>query len=195
MTLPSFTKPTRTEAENAVETLIRWMGDNPKREGLIETPARVVRAYEEFSAGYLEDPLEVLRTSSFDGSGYNDMVILRDIRFESHCEHHIIPIIGTISIAYIPNTRVVGISKLARVCDIFAKRLQIQEAMTSSIGDAIDTALEPQGVAVIINAAHECMTTRGVYKPGMNMVTRHFTGAFKKDAVLRGEFLDLVRGH
>jgi GTP cyclohydrolase I len=187
-------KPSRTEAESAVETLIRWMGDNPQREGLIETPARVVRAYEEFSAGYLEDPLEILKTASYDAAGYTDMVILRNIRFESHCEHHIIPIIGTISVAYIPNERVVGISKLARICDVFAKRLQIQEALTSSIGESIENALKPKGVAVFVSGEHECMTTRGVHKTGMSMVTRHFTGAFKTDAILRSEFLDLVRG-
>jgi GTP cyclohydrolase I len=182
-------KPSRAQAEAAVRTLIEWSGDDPMREGLLETPDRVVRAYEEFFSGYGQDPSKILVSSSYDAAGYDDMVVLRDIRFESHCEHHIIPIIGTIHLAYIPDRRVVGISKLARVCDVYAKRMQIQEALTTQIATAIDTALCPRGVAVVVDAAHGCMTTRGVYKPGMSMITRCFTGTFKHDAVVRGEFL------
>ncbi|MFN8694646.1 MAG: GTP cyclohydrolase I FolE [Holosporales bacterium] len=185
-------RPSRAEAESAVETLLRWSGDNPQREGLLGTPDRVVRAFEEYFEGYNEDPTEILKAASYDRAGYDDMVVLRDIRFESHCEHHIAPILGTVYIAYLPDTRVVGISKLARVCDVFAKRLQIQEKLTAEIANAIDTALKPRGVAIVISAGHECMTTRGVYKPGMNMVTRAFTGQFREDATLRREFLDLL---
>jgi GTP cyclohydrolase IA len=185
-------RPNRQEAEQAVKTLIRWAGEDPSREGLLDTPNRVVRSYEEFFAGYAENAADILESTSYDAAGYKDMVVLRNIRFESHCEHHIIPIIGTIHLAYLPDARVVGISKLARVCDLFAKRMQIQEKLTSEIACSIDDALKPKGVAVVISAAHQCMTTRGVYKPGMNMVTRHFTGTFKTDAVLRGEFLNLL---
>ncbi len=188
----SNARPSRDEAEAAARTLLLWTGDNPDREGLLDTPKRLVGAFEEYFEGYRENPLECLLSASFESAGYEDMVILRDIRFESHCEHHIAPIIGKIHLAYIPKTRVVGISKLARVCDVFAKRLQIQEAMTAQIGDTIDTALQPQGVAVVIEGAHECMTTRGVYKPGMSMITRHFTGLFKSDTALRREFLDTL---
>jgi GTP cyclohydrolase I len=184
--------PTRTEAEEAVRTLIRWAGDDPAREGLLETPDRVVRSYEELFQGYRIDPREILHATSYDAGGYDDMVVLRDIRFESHCEHHIIPILGTIHLAYIPDRRVVGISKLARVCDVFAKRMQTQETLTLQIADAINEALEPRGVAVVISGEHECMTTRGVYKPGMNMVTRRFHGLFKTDSVLRQEFLNTL---
>jgi GTP cyclohydrolase IA len=185
-------RPSRAEAEAAVETLLRWTGDDPKREGLVGTPDRVARAFEEFFDGYNHDPAAVLQTASYDGAGYDDMVVLRDIRFESHCEHHISPILGTIHLAYLPGERVVGISKLARVCDVFAKRLQIQEKLTTDIAQAINDALQPRGVGVVITAAHECMTTRGVHKVGLNMVSRCFIGAFKDDAVLRREFLDLL---
>jgi GTP cyclohydrolase IA len=183
----------RREAEQAVRTLLLWAGDDPDREGLTGTPDRVVRAYEEFFAGYAQDPKDFLDAASYDAAGYSDMVLLRNIRFESHCEHHISPILGTIHLAYIPDQRVVGISKLARVCDAYARRLQIQEAMTFQIGDAIHQALAPKGVAVLVEGAHQCMTTRGVYKPGLSMITRHFTGVFKEDSALRREFLDLTK--
>ena len=185
-------RPSRQQAENAVKTLLEWAGDDPSREGLVDTPKRVAKAYEEFFAGYQENPIEILQKSSFDSAGYSDMVILKDIRFESHCEHHISPIIGKVHIAYIPHDRVVGISKLARVCDVYAKRLQIQEAMTESIAHDIDYALKPKGVAVLSIASHECMTTRGVYKPGMSMVTRSFKGEFATDRDTRQEFLQLI---
>lgn len=184
---------TRKQAEEAVRTLLYWAGDDPDREGLLETPDRVVRSYEEFFAGYKENPAEFLRKASYDAAGYTDLVLLKNIRFESHCEHHISPILGHIHLAYLPGARVVGISKLARVCDTFARRLQIQEAMTFQIADALHDALDPRGVAIIVEGAHQCMTTRGVYKPGLSMVTRHFTGVFKTDADLRREFLDLIR--
>ena len=183
----------RREAEEAVRTLLLWAGDDPDREGLVGTPDRVVRAYEEFFAGYEQNPDEFLRSASYDAAGYSDMVLLKNIRFESHCEHHISPILGTIHLAYLPGKRVVGISKLARVCDAYARRLQIQEAMTFQIADALHRALEPKGVAIIVEGAHQCMTTRGVYKPGLSMVTRHFTGVFKEDATLRREFLELLQ--
>jgi GTP cyclohydrolase I len=183
----------RREAEEAVRTLLLWAGDDPDREGLVGTPDRVVRAYEEFFAGYAQNPHDFLRSASYDAAGYSDMVLLKNIRFESHCEHHISPILGTIHLAYIPDQRVVGISKLARVCDAYARRLQIQEAMTFQIADALQDALAPKGVAIVVEGAHECMTTRGVHKTGLSMVTRHFTGVFKDDANLRREFLDLVR--
>jgi GTP cyclohydrolase IA len=182
--------PTRQQAEEAVRTLIRWSGEDPGREGLLDTPDRVVRSYEEFFSGYQHDPKEILQATSYDAAGYDDMVVLRDIRFESHCEHHIIPMLGTIHMAYIPNKRVVGISKLARVCDVYARRMQIQETLTIQIADAINEALEPKGVAIVVSGVHQCMTTRGVYKPGMNMITRRFHGQFKTDASLRKEFLD-----
>ncbi len=185
-------RPTRQQAEQAVRTLLLWTGDDPDREGLIGTPDRVVRAYEEFFEGYTQDPNEFLQTASYEAATYDDMVVLRDIRFESHCEHHISPIIGKIHMAYIPRARVVGISKLARVCEVYAKRLQIQETLTSQIAESIFTALDAKGVAVVVEAAHNCMTTRGVYKPGMDMVTRRFLGDFKTDAQLRQEFLQFV---
>ena len=192
MTFENNRPVTRQQAEAAVRTLLQGTGDNPDREGLIDTPDRVVRAYEEFFAGYDDDPTAVLQSASFDAEGYGDMVILRDIRFESHCEHHISPILGKIHLAYVPHHRVVGISKLARVCDVFAKRLQIQEAMTNGIAQAIDKALNPVGVAVYVQGAHQCMTTRGVHKTNMDMVTRSFLGSFASDADLRREFLDIV---
>lgn len=182
-------RPSRTEAETAVVTLLRWAGDNPTREGLVDTPARVVRAFEEYFQGYNEDPAEILRSASYDHAGYQDFVLLRNIPFESHCEHHISPIIGSISVAYLPDTRVVGISKLVRVCEVFAKRLQIQEKMTAEIAEAINTGLNPRGVAVVIVAEHQCMTTRGVHKKGLSMTSRAFLGEFRDNEVLRREFL------
>ncbi|MFN7902147.1 MAG: GTP cyclohydrolase I FolE [Holosporales bacterium] len=186
-------RPSRAEAEAAVTTLLRWAGDDPKREGLIDTPGRVVRAFEEYFQGYNEDPAEVLRSASYDHAGYEDFVLLRNIPFESHCEHHIAPIIGSVSVAYLPNTRVVGISKLVRVCEVFAKRLQIQEKMTAEIAEAINVGLKPRGVAVVIVAEHQCMTTRGVHKKGLSMTSRAFLGEFKDNEVLRREFLTALQ--
>lgn len=188
------TRPSRDEAEEAVRTLIRWAGDHPEREGLSDTPARVVRSYEEFFAGYKEDAAEMLSRTFEEVDGYDDMVLLRDIRIESYCEHHIVPILGTASIAYFPDRRVVGISKLARVIDIFAKRLQTQETMTAQIADTIQSVLQPRGVALIVDAQHQCMTTRGVHKQGVSMVTTRFTGVFENDQALRDRFL-LQTGH
>ena len=173
-------RPTRDEAEQAVRTLLRWAGDNPEREGLIDTPSRVVRSYEEFFSGYSENPREVLARTFEEVAGYDDWVMLKDIRIESHCEHHMVPIIGKAHIAYVPNGRVVGISKLARVIDIFAKRLQTQETMTAQIADTIEDVLQPHGVALVIDAGHQCMTTRGVKKPDVNTVTSVFRGCFKQ---------------
>ena len=187
------TRPSRAEAEAAVETLLRWMGETPTREGLVETPARVVRAWEEFCAGYGEDPAVLLNSTCEEVEGYDDMVMLRDIRMESHCEHHLVPILGTAHIAYLPDRRVVGISKLARVLDGFARRLQTQETLTAQVADCIQTALQPRGVAVLIDAQHQCMTTRGVHKPEVSMVTTRFTGAFQDDGDLRNRFLTMAR--
>ena len=186
-------RPTRDEAEAAVETLLRWMGESPAREGLADTPARVVRAWEEFCSGYGEDPAALLSSTFEEVEGYDDMVMLRSIRMESHCEHHLVPILGTAHIAYLPDRRVVGISKLARVLDSFARRLQTQETLTAQVADCIQTALQPRGVAVLIDAQHQCMTTRGVHKPDVSMVTTRFTGAFQNDHDLRNRFLDQTR--
>ncbi|MDC3014096.1 GTP cyclohydrolase I FolE [Alphaproteobacteria bacterium] len=184
----SLNKPSREEAEKAVEILLRWAGDNPLREGLLDTPARVVRAYEEFFAGYLEDPEKMLERTFEEVEGYDDMVMLRDIAVQSHCEHHLVPILGKAHIAYLPDKRVVGISKLARVLDSYSKRLQTQETMTSQISNAIQSALKPKGVAILIDAQHQCMTTRGVKKPNVSMITTQFTGEFKKDPLLKDRF-------
>ena len=181
-------KPSRDEAEKAVEILLRWAGDNPLREGLLDTPARVVRAYEEFFAGYLEDPEKMLERTFEEVEGYDDIVMLRDIAVESHCEHHLVPILGKAHIAYLPDKRVVGISKLARVLDSYSKRLQTQETMTSQISNAIQSALKPKGVAILIDAQHQCMTTRGVKKPNVSMITTQFTGEFKNDPLLKDRF-------
>jgi len=186
-------RPTRDEAKAAVETLLRWMGESPAREGLADTPARVVRAWEEFCSGYGEDPAALLSSTFEEVEGYDDMVMLRSIRMESHCEHHLVPILGTAHIAYLPDRRVVGISKLARVLDSFARRLQTQETLTAQVADCIQTALQPRGVAVLIDAQHQCMTTRGVHKPDVSMVTTRFTGAFQDDRDLRNRFLDQAR--
>lgn len=186
------TRPTRAQAEDAVRILIRWAGDDPDREGLVGTPDRVVRSYEEFFGGYGQDPEALLRTTFEETDGYNEMVLLKDIPFESHCEHHMVPIIGVAHIAYLPSSRVVGISKLARVVEAYAKRLQIQEKMTVQIANAIDTVLKPKGVAVVIEAAHECMTTRGVHKPGVSMTTSTMLGAFLSDSSTRREFLAFI---
>jgi len=185
-------KPERAEVEAAIRTIIRWAGDDPGREGLIETPARVVRALEEFFSGYGEDPAEILQKSFEEIDGYDEMVILRDVRFESHCEHHIAPIVGQACVAYVPRGRVVGISKLARVVEAYAKRLQIQERLTAQIANVIDDVLKPQGVGVIVKAMHHCMTTRGVHQPGTDLVTSRMLGCFRDDPLTRQEFLSLV---
>ncbi|MEX2200069.1 MAG: GTP cyclohydrolase I FolE [Dongiaceae bacterium] len=185
-------RPDRTEAEAAVRTLIRWAGDDPDREGLVGTPARVARAYEEFFSGYGIDPVEVLSRTFEETEGYDEMVVLRDIRFESHCEHHMAPIIGRAHIAYLPRRRVVGISKLARLLEIYSRRLQIQEKLTAQIANTIDEVLQPRGVAVVLDAAHQCMTTRGIHKPGSSMVTSRMLGAFRSDASTRREFLSII---
>jgi len=181
--------PLRSQAESAVRTLIRWAGDDPDREGLVDTPARVVRAFSEWFAGYAEDPEELLQRTFEDIAGYDEMVLLRDIDFVSHCEHHMAPVIGRAHIAYLPRNRVVGISKLARLVEIYAKRLQIQERMTTEIAGALDRALNPQGVAVVIEAAHGCMTTRGVHQHNVSMVTSRMIGAFRDQPETRQEFL------
>ena len=185
-------RPSRAEAEAAVRTLIRWAGDDPDREGLAGTPGRVARSYEEFFAGYDSDPVELLKRTFEETDGYDEMVVLRDIRFESHCEHHMVPIIGRAHIAYLPDRRVVGISKLARVVDVYARRLQIQEKMTAQIANVINDVLKPQGVGVIIKAQHHCMTTRGVHKPDTDLVTSRMLGCFRDNALTRQEFLGMA---
>jgi GTP cyclohydrolase I len=187
-------RPSREEAEEAVRTLIRWAGDDPTREGLVGTPDRVVRSYEEFYAGYDEDPVEILKRTFEETEGYDEMVLLRDIRLESHCEHHMVPIIGKAHVAYLPSNRVVGISKLARVVEIYSNRLQIQEKLTAQIANTLQDVLNPRGVGVVIEAAHQCMTTRGVKKPGVTMVTSRMLGAFRDDQSTRREFMALISG-
>ncbi|MDE1181965.1 GTP cyclohydrolase I FolE [Paraburkholderia sp.] len=187
-------RPTREEAEAAVRVLLRWAGDDPKREGLLDTPARVVRSYEEFFAGYAVDPRDILARTFSEVDGYDEMIVLKDIRFESYCEHHMVPIIGRAHVAYLPERRVVGISKLARLVDAFAKRLQIQEKMTVQIADTLSEVLQPKGVGVILEAAHQCMSTRGVHKAGVSMVTSRMLGTFRSDPSTRREFLSIV-GH
>lgn len=191
---PSSGRPTREEAEAAVRILIRWAGDDPTREGLQGTPDRVVRSYEEFFAGYGDDPEQILSRTFEETEGYDELVVLKDIRLESHCEHHLVPIIGRAHVGYLPNRRVVGISKLARVVEAFAKRLQIQEKLTAQIADAIQAVLQPKGVAVIIEAGHQCMSTRGVHKTDVTMVTSRMLGEFRDNPVTRREFLSLI-GH
>jgi len=185
-------RPTRSEAEAAVRTLLQWTGDDPDREGLLGTPARVVRSFEEFFSGYGEDPVAILQRTFEETDGYDEMVVLRDIRFESHCEHHMVPIIGRAHIAYLPRQRVVGISKLARVLEVYSRRLQIQEKLTAQIANTINEVLQPKGVGVVIDASHQCMTTRGVHKPGMSMVTSHMIGTFRSDPRTRREFLAII---
>jgi len=185
-------RPSREEAEQAVRTLIRWAGDDPAREGLRDTPARVVRSYEEFFSGYHEDATQILSRTFSEVDGYDEMIVLNDIRFESHCEHHMAPIIGKAHVGYLPDRRVVGISKLARLVGVYAKRLQIQEKMTVQIADTLRDVLQPKGVAVVIEAAHQCMTTRGVHKPGVALVTSRMLGAFRTNAATRREFLGII---
>lgn len=185
-------RPDRATALEAVRTLLRWAGDDPNREGLRGTPDRVLRAYGEYFSGYGEDPTEILQRTFEEVDGYDEIVLLRDIRFESHCEHHLAPIIGKAHVAYLPRHRVVGISKLARVVEVYAKRLQIQEKMTAQIANTLDEVLQPFGVAVIIEAAHQCMTTRGVHKPGVTMTTSRMLGAFRDDVATRRELLSMI---
>ena len=185
-------RPTREEAEQAVRVLLRWAGDDPEREGLLDTPKRVARAYEEYFVGYGQDPYAILRRTFEETNGYDEMVVLRDIDFRSHCEHHVAPIVGRAHIGYLPDHRVVGISKLARVVDVFARRLQIQEKLTAEIADSIESVLQPRGVGVVIEAAHHCMTTRGVSKEGVLMVTSRMLGAFRTDPKTRREFLSMI---
>jgi GTP cyclohydrolase I len=182
-------RPSRGEAEAAVRTLLRWIGEDPDRPGLRATPGRVASAYEEWFGGYGQDPAEVLRTTFDETGGYDEVVLLRDVAFVSHCEHHLAPIVGRAHVAYLPDRRVVGISKLARVVDVFARRLQIQERMTAEVADAVQEALEPRGVAVVVEATHQCMTTRGVNKQGATMVTSRMLGAFRDNPATRHEFL------
>jgi GTP cyclohydrolase IA len=185
-------RPSRAEAEDAIRTLLRWAGDDPAREGLRETPARVARAFEDWFSGYQIDPEEYLARTFEEVEGYDDMVVLRDIRFESHCEHHLAPIIGRVHVGYLPTHKVVGISKLARVVEAYARRLQVQEKMNAQIARCIQKVLEPKGVAVVIQAEHQCMTTRGVHKPGVSMVTSTMLGEFRTNPLTRREFLSVI---
>jgi GTP cyclohydrolase IA len=189
---PFPSRPSQAEVEEAVRTLIRWAGDDPGREGLVGTPERIARAYREYFSGYDEDPVALLQRTFEAVDGYDEIVVLKDIRFESHCEHHLAPFIGKVHVAYLPKNRVVGISKLARLVDVYAKRLQIQEKMTSQIANTLDDVLQPKGVAVVIEAAHQCMTTRGVHKPGVTMVTSRMLGVFRDDATSRREVLAMI---
>ncbi|MEP6342541.1 MAG: GTP cyclohydrolase I FolE [Maricaulaceae bacterium] len=187
-------RPTEDEAREAVRTLIAWAGDDPTREGLIDTPKRVVKAYKEWFRGYDMDPAKELERTFEDVSGYDDMVILRDIDIESHCEHHIAPFLGKAYVAYLPTDRVVGISKLVKVVEVFSKRLQTQETMTAQIAEAIESALKPRGTAIYIDAKHQCMTTRGVHHPNVSTITTHFTGEFKSNLVMQDRFLRMIGG-
>jgi len=186
-------RPSRSDAEKAVRTLLRWLGENPDREGLRATPGRVARAYEEYFAGYRTDPIEYLRRTFREVDGYDEMIVLRDISFESHCEHHLAPIIGKVQVGYLPDRKVVGISKLARVVETFAKRLQVQEAMTAQIANCINDVLKPKGVGVVVEGVHHCMTTRGIHKPGVAMMTSCLLGDFRSDPRTRAEFLNIIR--
>ena len=188
----STIRPTREEVEAAVRILLRWTGDDPDREGLRETPARVARAYEELFSGYATDPVALLERTFEEVEGYDEIVLLRDIRLESYCEHHMVPIIGHCHVAYLPDRRVVGISKLARVVDAYARRLQLQERLTVQIADTINAVLRPRGVAVVVEAGHQCMTTRGVHKPGVSMVTSRMLGAFRNNPTTRQELLAMI---
>ncbi|RFB05068.1 GTP cyclohydrolase I FolE [Parvularcula marina] len=185
-------EPTAAEAEEAVRTLIRWAGDNPAREGLLDTPSRVTKAFKEWFAGYAEDPAEVLARTFEEVEGYDDIVVMKDIRLESYCEHHMAPIIGKAHVAYLPDGKVVGISKLARLVDIFGKRLQVQEKMTAQIAQTLDDVLKPRGVAVMIEAEHQCMSTRGIHKHGVDTLTTRFTGVFKDDPAMEARFFRLI---
>ena len=188
----SVDRPSREEAEAAVRTLLRWAGDDPEREGLVGTPDRVVRSYQEFFAGYELDPVSILERTFEETDGYDEIVLLRDIRLESYCEHHMVPIVGRAHVAYLPHRRVVGISKLVRVVEAYSKRLQIQEKLTAQIANTINDVLQPRGVAVVLEASHQCMTTRGVHKPGVTMVTSRMLGAFRDDPSTRRELLAMI---
>ena len=183
---------TKSQAEDAVRTLLRWAGEDPSREGLLETPKRVVEAYKDWYSGYASDPSDYLRRTFEEMAGYDEMVVLRDIEFESHCEHHMAPIIGRAHVGYLPTTKVVGISKLARVVDVYARRFQVQEKLTAEIARCIDEVLRPRGVGVVIEAVHECMTTRGIHKRGVSMITSKMLGSFRSDARTRNEFLTFI---
>jgi GTP cyclohydrolase IA len=185
-------RPSRAEVEAAYRTVIRWIGEDPNRDGLKETPARVVRALDEFFSGYRQDPVDILQKTFEEIEGYDEMIVLRGVRFESHCEHHMAPIIGQAWVAYVPNGRVVGISKLARIVDVYAKRMQIQEKLTAQIANTIDEVLKPQGVGVIVKASHHCMTTRGIHKHGTDLVTSRMLGCFRDNPITRQEFLKMV---
>ena len=185
-------KPTREQAEAAVRTLLRWAGDDPLREGLLDTPKRVAKAYQDWFSGYGEDPADYLQRTFEEVEGYDEMIVLRDIEFESHCEHHMAPIIGKAHVGYLPDGKVVGISKLARVVETYARRLQVQEKMTAQIAQVIQDVLHPRGVGVVIEGAHECMTTRGVHKRGVSMITSKMLGSFREDARTRAEFLQFI---
>ena len=186
-------RPTREEAMEAVKTMLAWAGDDPTREGLLETPKRVVKAYEEFFSGYNMDPDEILNKTFEEVAGYDEMIIIKDIRLESHCEHHMVPILGKAHLAYIPNNRVVGISKLARIVDVYGKRLQTQETMTAQIANSIQRVLDPKGVAVVIDAGHQCMTTRGIHKTNATTITSQMLGIFRSDYRTRSEFMNLIK--
>ena len=187
-----MSRPTRKEAEDAVKILLNWVGEDPDREGLRATPARVAKAYQEWFSGYKDDPIDFLRRTFREVDGYDELVILRDIDFESHCEHHLAPIIGKVQIGYLPDRKVVGISKLARVVETFAKRMQVQESMTAQIAHCINDVLKPKGVGVVVEGVHQCMTTRGIHKPGVSMVTSQLLGAFRSDPGTRSEFLNII---
>jgi|TARA_B100000767_G_C19741909_1_gene526608 GTP cyclohydrolase I len=186
-------KPTQEKAEEAVRTLLLWAGDDPSREGLLDTPGRVARAYKDWFKGYTEDPIKYLERTFEEVEGYDEMIVLRNISFESHCEHHMAPIIGKAHVGYLPNNKVVGISKLARVVETFARRFQVQEKMNAQIAHCIQNVLKPKGCAVVIEASHQCMTTRGVHKTGVSMVTSQMLGTFRKDAKTRTEFLGMIK--
>ncbi len=187
-------RPSRKQAEDAVTTLLRWAGEDPQREGLVDTPERVAKAYEDWFSGYKDDPVRYLMRTFEEVDGYDEMIVLRDITFESHCEHHMAPIIGRAHIGYLPDTKVVGISKLARVVEAFARRFQVQEKMTAQIAGCIEDVLKPKGVGVVIEAVHQCMTTRGIHKSDVSMVTSQMVGAFRRDARTRAEFLRMIDG-
>lgn len=188
-------QPSRNEAESAVRVLLRWAGDDPTREGLRETPARVVRAYEEWFQGYTEDPVDILKRTFEETDGYDELVVMRDIRLESFCEHHIAPIIGWVHVGYLPDKRIVGISKLARLVEVYGRRMQVQEKLTAQIANAIEEVLQPRGVAVVVEATHHCMTTRGVHKTGTTLVTSRMLGALRNNLNTRREFFSMIGRH
>lgn len=187
-----MSRPSREQAEEAIRTLLSWIGDDPSREGLKATPARVARAFEDWFSGYAEDPVAFLRRTFYEVDGYDEMIVLRDISFESHCEHHMAPIIGKAHVGYLPDRKVVGISKLARVVETFARRLQVQETMTAQIAHCIHDVLKPKGVGVVLEGVHQCMTTRGIHKPGVSMITSQLLGQFRSDPRTRAEFLNII---